>query len=374
MKFIVNSAVLQKQLSVLSGVIINNPVVPILENFLFVIEKGKLTASASDLQITMTTELNVETNDSGSIAVPAKILLDTLKSLPEQPITFTFDESTQSIELTSYKGRYKLTGERAEDFPKIPEPSGNLKVGTTSEVLANAIGNTLFAVGTDELRPAMTGIYLKLDKEKTTFVATDGNRLIRYERQDVSADQTTSMIIPKKAMALLKSSLPAEPCTVDTQFSSSNAFFNFNNIRLSCRLIDENYPDYENAIPLNNEFELTIDRAEMLTSLKRLDIYANKTTHQVRLKLQKSALQIFAEDLDFSNEAQEQLVADYDGNEMEIGFNAKFLIEILSNLDVSEVVFSFSTPNRAAIIVPKDKTQDEDLLMLIMPVMLNTYA
>jgi DNA polymerase III subunit beta len=374
MKFIVNSTVLQKQLSALSGVIINNPVVPILENFLFVIEKGKLTASASDLQITMTTELNIETNDSGSIAVPAKILLETLKTLPEQPITFNIDTDSQSIELTSYKGRYKLTGERAEDFPKIPEPNGNIKINTTSELLAEAISNTLFAVGNDELRPAMTGVYLKLDKEKATFVATDGNRLIRYERQDITADQATSMILPKKAMSLLKSSLPGEGCEVDMQFSSSNAFFGFNNVRLSCRLIDENYPDYENAIPLNNENVMVIDRSEMLSSLKRLDIYSNKTTHQIRLKLQSNTLQIFAEDLDFSNEGQEQLMCEFAGDDMEIGFNAKFLIEILSNSESKEIEMKFSTPNRAGIILPKEKSPEEEILMLIMPVMLNSYA
>jgi DNA polymerase-3 subunit beta len=353
---------------------VNNPIVPILENFLFVVKDGKLTASASDLQISMTTTLNIETTDNGSIAVPAKKLLDTLKSLPEQPVTFNIDEENLTIELTSYKGRYKLAGEQADDFPKIPQADGKSKVTISSEALASAISKTLFAVGTDELRPAMTGMYLQIGKDKTTFVATDGNRLIKYTRTDVKSAQEETMIVPKKALALLKSALPSEITDVQFEYNGSNAFFAFENINLVCRLIDENYPDYELAIPLNNESKLVLDRNEMLTSLKRLDIYANQTTHQVRLKMSGSSLQVFAEDLDFSNEGQEALICEFDGEDMEIGFNARYLIEMLSNVSSSELTMTFSTPNRASILLPNEKSEEEDILMLIMPVMLNTYA
>lgn len=374
MKFVVNSSVLQKHLSILSGVIMSNPIIPILENFLFEIKDNKLTASASDLHISMTTVVNVENSESAEIAVPAKILLDTLKSLPEQPVTFTIDKETNSIELTSYKGRYKLAGEPADDFPKIPQPDNETIINMSSEVLANAIANTLFAVGNDELRPAMTGMYVQLKEDKAVFVATDGNRLIRYERKDVQSKELSSMIIPKKALSLLKSSLPSEITEVEAQFNDSNAFFSFENVKLVCRLIDENYPDYENAIPLNNENILLMDKSEILNSLKRLIIYANKTTNQVRLKLAENTIQIFAEDLDFSNEAQENMPCEYKGEEMEIGFNARYLIEMLSNVSSKDVTFTFSTPNRAAILLPQDKAEEEEILMLIMPVMLSTYA
>jgi DNA polymerase III subunit beta len=374
MKFVVSSAILQKQLSAISGVIPNNPIVPILENFLFVIKDGKLTASASDLQISMTTEVKIESTDQGSIAVPAKKLLDTLKSLPEQPLTFNIDEENLSIEITSYKGRYKLTCEQAEDFPKISQPDGKNKIIISSEALANAIGKTLFAVGTDELRPAMTGVYVQLAKDKATFVATDGNRLIRYTRDDIKSTQEENMIIPRKALGLLKSALPSEITEVQFEFNNSNAFFAFDNTKMVCRLIDEKYPDYELAIPLNNDKELSTDRTEILNSLKRLDIYANQTTHQIRLKLGSTNFQVFAEDLDFSNEAQENLLCEFIGEEMEIGFNARYLIEMLSNLSTNEIKITFSLPSKAAIILPSEKSEEEDILMLIMPVMLNSYA
>ncbi len=374
MKFIVSSAQLQKQLSVLSGVIPANPHIPILENFLFELQDGKLTASASDLHISMTTQVQVESTNEGKIAVPARQLLETLKKLPEQPVTFQMDEENSSIEITSYNGRYKLSGEKAEDFPKIPQPEGDQKVGVASDTLATAISSTIFAISNDELRPAMTGLFLKLDSQMTTFVATDGNRLVKYEREDLQVDEATSFIIPKKALSLLKSSLPSEDTPVNTEFSSTHAFFSFANISLSCRLIDENFPDYENAIPQDNPNVLVINRGEMLNSLNRLLIYANKTTNQVRFKLTADSLQIFAEDLDFANEAHETLKCEYQGEELEIGFNAKYLVEMLSNLDTEEVQCSFSTPNRAGIIVPKEQANSENVLMLIMPVMLSTYA
>ena len=269
MKFVVSSGLLQKQLSILSGVIMSNPVVPILENFLFVIKDGKLIASASDLQISMTTEVSVDTTENGSIAVPAKQFLETLKSLPQQPLTITVDEENSAIEIKSFNGRYKLAGEKAEDFPKIPAPDGNIKINLSSGVLGEAIANTIFAISSDELRPAMTGLYLQLNDQRATFVATDGNRLVKYQRTDLKADEPTSMIIPKKAIALLKSSLPSESTPVQAEFSSSHAFFDFDHTRLICRLIDENFPDYEKAIPVGHQNILNIDKGELLNSLKR---------------------------------------------------------------------------------------------------------
>ncbi|MFN8345483.1 MAG: DNA polymerase III subunit beta [Spirosomataceae bacterium] len=375
MKFIVSSSVLLKQLSAINGVVSTNPIVPILENFLFQLEGNLLTVTASDLQTVMITELQVESSDKGAIAIPAKLLLDTLRGLPEQPIALKVDGETFGIEIVSDNGRYKLSGENPIDFPKIPSVNRAFSVELSSNALLHAIANTIFATSTDELRPAMTGVFLQLGAEYATFVATDGHRLIRYRRFDVKSAVDTTMIIPRKALNLLKSCLPSESVPVKAEFSQSNAFFSFANIKMVCRLIDERFPDYENAIPTNNPNVLTISRGEILNSLRRISIYSNRTTHQIRLKLTPpNELVISAEDLDYSNEANERLLCEYNGDEMEIGFNAKFLIEMLNNVSSNTLSFELSAPNRAGLVVPLDKENDEDILMLVMPVMLNTYA
>jgi DNA polymerase III subunit beta len=375
MKFIVSSSTLLKQLAAINGVISTNPIVPILENFLFKLEKNTLTVTASDLQTVVVTEIEVDSSDSGAIAVPAKLLLDTLRGLPEQPITIKVDNETFGTEIVSDNGRYKLSGENPIDFPKIPSVSKAFSVETTSHALGSAIANTLFATSTDDLRPAMTGVFVQMSTEHATFVATDGHRLIRYRRNDIKSSTDSTMIIPRKALNLLKSSLPSEDVPVTAEFSQSNAFFSFANIRLICRLIDERFPDYENAIPTNNPNTLTISRADLLSSLRRISIYSNRTTHQVRLRMTApNELVISAEDLDYSNEANERLMCEYNGEDMEIGFNAKFLIEIINNVNAQTLTFDLSAPNRAGIITPMEKDDDEEILMLVMPVMLNSYA
>ncbi|MBS1553543.1 MAG: DNA polymerase III subunit beta [Bacteroidota bacterium] len=374
MKFIVNSSYLLKQLSNINGVITTNPVVPILENFLFEIDKSNLKVTASDLQTSMITEITVESKEKGSIAVPARILLDTLKNLPDQPVTFSIDTTSYAIEISSDNGRYKLAGENATDFPKVPSVSNDFSASISSEVLAKAVNNTIFATSSDELRPAMTGVYVNLGEKNTTFVATDGHRLVRYRRTDIKSDNGNSIIIPRKALNLLKTTLPTENTDVTIDFNMSNAFFNFGNIRMICRLIDERFPDYENVIPSSNPIKMTINRTDLLGSLKRISIYANKTTHQVRLKITGSELQVSAEDLDFSNEANERLSCEHEGEDIEIGFNARFLIEMLSNLDADQIKLNMSAPNKAGVINPAEKDKGEDILMLVMPVMLNQYA
>ena len=374
MKFVVSSSSLLKQLSTINGVVSTNPIVPILENFLFQLDGNTLTVTASDLQTVMVTEIEVEGVEKGAIAIPAKLLLDTLRGLPEQPITLKIDTETFGTEIISNNGRYKLSGENPIDFPKIPSVTRSMSVELTARALGEAIGNTIFATSTDDLRPAMTGVYLQLTAQNATFVATDGHRLIRYRRNDIKSESDSSMIIPRKALNLLKSSLPADDTLVKAEFSPSNAFFNFANIKMICRLIDERYPDYENAIPTNNPNTLTINRMDLLNSLKRIAIYSNRTTHQIRLKMQLNDLMISAEDLDYSNEANEKLMCEFNGEDMEIGFNAKFLIEMLTNLDAKTVTFELSAPNRAGLLLPTEKDEHEDMLMLVMPVMLNTYA
>lgn len=374
MKFIVSSTALLKQLSNINGVVTTNPVVPILENFLFEINKGILTVTASDLQTSMITELEVEAKESGSLAVPARILMDTLKNLPEQPVTLSIDdEDGNTLEISSDNGRYKVSGESAADFPKVPSVTEGYKVDMSADIMHNAISNTIFATSNDELRQAMTGVLMQIDESNTTFVATDGHRLIRYRRDNITSENPNSIIIPRKALNLLKNVLPPEDIQVNVEFNNSNAFFQFNNIRMICRLIDEKYPEYENVIPTDNNNLMTIDRMEFLNSLRRIAIYANKTTNQVRLKITGSELQISAEDFDFANEANERLSCIHEGDDIEIGFNARFLIEMLSNMEAKEVTLMLSEPNRAGLLVPKEKVEHEDILMLVMPVMLSNY-
>jgi DNA polymerase-3 subunit beta len=373
MKFIISSTALLKQISALSGVIVSNPVVPILENFLFEIKDNTLTITASDLQTSMVAEMSVESEMNGSIAVPAKMLADTLRNLPEQPVTFTINPDTYIIELNSENGHYKLAGENAADFPRVPEAKNAETVELTAEVLSSAIAYTLFATSTDEMKPNMNGVYINLRNTDATFVSTDSHRLVRYRRFDVSSPTEVAVIIPRKALGLLKNTLPSDNTPLQLSFNKSNAFISFANIRMVCRLIDERFPDYEYVIPVNNDKVLEIDRAELLGSLKRIAIYANKSTNQVRLKINPDSLEVYAEDIDFSNEGEEKLPCIYEGETMEIGFNAKFLIEGLSNLNSKKVIFKLSEPNRAGLLTPETTDESEDILMLIMPVMLNSY-
>ncbi|MFB0946048.1 MAG: DNA polymerase-3 subunit beta [Spirosomataceae bacterium] len=374
MKFIVSSSSLLKSLSTVNGVIASNPIVPILENFLFELSGSVLTITASDMHTVMQTSVMIESGIDGSITVPAKMILDTLRSLPEQPVTLKVDTDTFGLELVTANGHFKLSGENPLDFPRIPEVTRNFGITLPSDILGLAISNTLFATSTDDLRPAMTGVYMQVSGEHTTFVATDGHRLIRYRREDITTENTTTLILPRKALNLLKSSLPSGSVDVKAEFSNSNAFFSFDNIKMVSRLIDERYPDYENVIPKENPNKMLIERNSFLSTLKRIAIYSNKTTHQIRLKISADELEISAEDLDYSNEAKEKITCEYMGDPMEIGFNAKFLIEMLSNLDASMISMNMSLPNRAGLIVPVEKDENEDILMLVMPVMLNTYA
>lgn len=377
MKFVVSSSVLLKQISALEGVVAGNPVVPILENFLFEIKDGKLLVTASDLQVTVVSELSVDVEREGSVAIPAKMLSDTLRNLPEQPVTITVDEEDFVVQIFSANGKYRLAGENAIDFPKVPELENTQSTEVASEVISSAIAYTLFATSTDEMKPAMNGVYVNISPSQAVFVATDGHRLMRYKRLDVSSSgELEEFIIPRKALTILKKSLPADDTPLQLTYNDQHASFRFNTIQMTCRLIDENFPDYENVIPLDNDKTMRIGRTELMSSLKRMAIYANKSTNQIRLKIAGDQLEVSAEDIDFSNEASEKLFCDFeaeDGAEIEIGFNARFLIDGLSNLSADKVAFDFSEPNRAALLKPNDSESDEDILMLIMPVMLNNY-
>lgn len=372
MKFIVSTTALLRNLQMVNGVISSNTVLPILEDFLFEINKNQLVISGTDLETSITTSLEIESKATGKVAIPARILVEYLKTLPEQPLTVSIDEESFAVEITTDRGKYKLNGENGNDFPRIPVQDDVSELVLSTGVLQKAINKTLFAVSNDELRPQMTGVYFQLSSDGIIFVATDAHKLVRYKRTDAKHDKTNSFIVPKRALNLLKSVLPAEESQVQIAYNSSNAFFIFNNIKLICRLIDARYPDYNAVIPNDNPNKLMVNRADLLNTLRRVMIFSNKTTHQVTLKINGNALTIMAQDLDFNNEAKENLDCQYTGEDMEIGFNARFLLEMLNAMDNEEVKMELSTPSRAGILLPTEAEEGEDLLMLVMPVMLST--
>jgi DNA polymerase-3 subunit beta len=371
MKFIVSSSQLLKQLQVLGGVINSNNTLPILDNFLFELTENNLKISASDLETTMSSVVVVESDSTGSIAVSARLLLDTLKTFPDQPLTFK-TEGDNTIEISSDQGKYDMAYFSGDEFPKalsLPSPS---KTVIPANILGTAISKTIFAAGNDDLRPVMSGVFFQFNSQSLTFVATDAHKLVKYSRTDVTADQTAEFIMPKKPLNLLKGILGGSDSEVTIEYNDANAKFTFDNIVLVCRLIDGKYPNYEAVIPKENPNKLTVDRASFLNSVRRVSIFSSKTTHQIRLKMAGTELNISAEDLDFANKADERLSCDYQGDDMQIGFNSRFLSEMLNNLSSNDVLIEMSLPNRAGILTPIDGTDEgEQVTMLVMPVMLN---
>ena len=307
MNFIVSSTALYRQLSRIAGAIPSRSVLPIIENFLFEINRDRLTISTTNLETSMQTVLGVESRGEPiRIAIPAKILLDILKALPEQPITFMINEDNYGVEISSENGKYKISGENGEDFPMIPQADNTESIQLPMFVMLKAIGKTLFAASTDEDKAALNGIYFDLGEHGATFVATDAHRLVRYRRADITVSEPTSFIVPQKALNLLKNSLdPNDNRDIIISYNDNNAFFKGEDLLLVCRLIDQKYPDYETVIPVNNPNKLFISKTELLGTLRRVNIFANKSTHQVRFAIKGSDLEISSEDPDFANEAKE---------------------------------------------------------------------
>jgi len=370
MKFIVSSSALLKQLQQINGVINTNTVLPILEDFLFEIEKNKLTVVATDLETVMKIRMDIEAKDSGRVCIPARILMDSLKNLPDQPLTFNIDKN-YGVEITSDNGKYKVMGENPDNFPKEPasDDANGFKVSSTA--LLTAINKTLFAVSNDDLRPAMTGVYFELDKKGITFVATDAHRLVRYRRKDVSCPKTDNFIVPKKPLNLLKGALPDNDDELTLSYNSNHLFVTHGSTQLVCRLIDARFPDYKVVIPTDNPYKMTVGRTDFQSALRRVSIFSNKSTNQVALNISGSELQLAAQDVDFSFEGNERMKCQYDGEDMQIAFNAKFLIEMLSGTASDEVKMELSTSTKAGIIKPVEEDENEELLMLVMPLMLN---
>jgi len=372
MKFIINSHLLHRKLQALNGVINSSNTLPILDDFLFDLEDGMLKVTATDLETTMVMMMETTMADeSGKITIPAKLLLEFLRYLPDAPLTFNIDLGSLSIEIFSSEGKYKMVGHNSDDYPQLPELTETTTVELSSSLLGAGISKTVFATGNDELRPVMGGVFFELTPEYVTFVATDAHKLVRYRRMDAKLDISASFIVPRKPLNVLKNLLAGVETPVQVEYNVTNAAFIFEGVRLYSRLIEGKYPAYEAVIPKDNKNILTVDRLAFINSVKRLAPFANQSTHQVRLRISGQELQMNAEDIDFSNEGIERLKCTYEGEDLEIGFNSKFLLDMVSNLESEEIIFELSGPTRAGIILPvANENKDENILMLVMPVML----
>lgn len=370
MKFIVSSSALLKHLQQISGVISGNTVLPILEDFLFDIQGKKLSVVATDLETVMRVQMDVESKESGKVCIPAKILMDSLKNIADQPLTFNIEKNFL-IEITSDNGKYKVMGENPDNFPKEPSADNTNNFTISSNAFVTAINKTLFAVSSDDLRPAMTGVFFELSENAAQFVATDAHRLVRYKRKDVSCPKADSFIVPKKPLNLLKNALPSNNDELTVSYNSNHLFVTHGSTMLICRLIDARFPDYKVVIPTDNPYKLIVNTNDFQSALRRVNVFSNKSTNQVALSISGSELQLAAQDVDFSFEGNERMACQYDGEDLQIAFNAKFLIEILGAADSDEVKVELSTPTRAGILKPMEQSDDEEVLMLVMPLMLN---
>ena len=372
MNFIVSSSLLYKEIQTLGGIINSTNTLPILDNFLFEINNNKLTLSSSDLESTMTSEIEIESNSTDKIAISAKLLTDILKTFSEQPLTFSKTDNN-TIEISASNGKYSLAYLNGDEFPKQIELLDAYETKVKGSDLGNAINSTIFASGTDDLRPVMNGVFFQFNSDSLKFVATDAHKLVKFETSEYTTNEVSEFIMPKKPLQILKGILQGEDSELVIQHNESNAKFIFDKSSITCRLIDGKFPNYEAVIPKDNPNVLTIDRQLFLNSVRRVSIFSNKTTNQIRIKIAGTLLNISAEDFDFSNKADENLECQFSGDDIQIGFNSKFLIEMLNNLESDMITLSMSHPNRAGIIRPlnEDGESKETITMLVMPVMLN---
>ncbi len=375
MKFVVSSTELLSHLSALSKVISSKSTMPILDNFLFQLTETELTITASDLESTLITSLELDNIEGeGSIAIPAKLTIDSLKEFPEQPLTFHIDNDSYNVEIFSDNGKFSIMGQNAEDFPEQPklDEEGTSSIDINHVVLRKGIDKTLFATADDELRPVMNGIFIELSPDYMSFVASDAHKLVRYRRTDAKAEFESSFILPKKPAGLLKNLLPREEFDVKLEFDDKNAFVTLSNYKLICRLVEGNYPSYNSVIPTNNPNKMTIDRLNFLNTVKRVSVFSNQASNLVKLNISDNQLVVSAQDIDFSISAVERLNCEYEGDEIEIGFKSTFLQEILINISTGDVMVEMSDPTRAGLLLPVEiDEEDEDMLMLLMPMMIN---
>ena len=371
MKFIISSESLFKNLQVLGSILNNNNTLPILDCFLFEIENNDLFITSSDLETSLTANVSIESSILSKIAIPAKLLIDIIRSLPDQPLTFSILENN-IIEINSTNGQYSLSYYDGSDYPKPLNVEEASKISFESTTLLKIINSTIFASGNDDLRPVMSGVFFQINSDSSCFVATDAHKLVKYDRKDIKSHESIEFIVPNKPLNILKNILQDQESITNVLYNKTNAIFNFSNFKLVCRLIDGKYPNYDAVIPKENPNVLEIDRLQFLQAAKRSSIFSSKSTNQVKLEIKGNKLVIKAEDIDFNNKSEETLDYNYNGSDIAIGFNSKFIVEMLSNLSSDSIKLELSSPSRAGIISPSISEDDkEDIIMLVMPIMLN---
>ncbi len=375
MKFVVSSTELLSHLQSINKVISPKNTLPILDNFLFHLKEGELEITASDLETTLITTISLDnTSDAGMIAIPARLLTDTLKEFPEQPLTFDINVDNHKVVIQSENGEFNIMGQAGGDFPVVPSIKDENKSSLTidASVLNKGISKTLFAISEDELRPVMNGIYFELKTDGVTFVSTDAQKLVKYKRKDLKVDEDASFVLPKKPATLLKMILPKEQNNVVLEFDNKNASFTLSGYKVVCRLTEGQFPNYEAVIPKENPNKMIVDRVDFNTIIRRVAVFSNQASNLVKISLKNNQATVSAQDLDFSISAKEDILCQYDGQEMEMGFKSLFLNEILSNLESGDVVLEMSDPSRAGIFKPiETDDENEEVLMLLMPMMVN---
>ena len=373
MRFDVSSTALLSHLQSIGKVIASKNTLPILDNFLFQLEENTLTVTASDAETRLVTSLEVmNAEGSGLFCVSAKMLLDPLKELPEQPLTFDVNDANLEVFIHFQNGKYNFIGQKGDTYPQQkPLSEQAVEVVMDAQLLLNGISRSLFATADDELRPVMNGVYFDFHTDDLTFVASDGHKLVRLRNLSVKSEERASFILPKKPATLLKNLLAKEEGVIRLQFDDNNAYVRCANCEMVCRLIEGRYPNYNSVIPKENPFQVTIDRMFLLNALKRVSVFSNQSSSLIELHLEDDLLTVAAQDIDFSTSAEERIPWEYNGDELSIGFKATYLIDILGNISSTDVILQLADPSRAGLILPLENQENEDLLMLLMPMMLN---
>ena len=373
MRFIISSTALSSRLQTLSRVISNKNSLPILDSFLFEVSNGQLTLTTSDSENVMQTTIQTdECEGDGAFALTSQTILDAMKELPEQPLQFSVNIDQATITIIYQGGEYNFTILNADEYPRMHSTLDNVNVITLdASVLCDNINRSAFAMGSDELRPVMNGIYFDLGADALSIVASDGHKLVRNRNLTVKSETPASFILPKKPALLLKNVLGKDGGDVVIKFDNRNAEIRFADGILTCRLIEGRYPNYNSVIPQNNPNQLTIDRKGLLSALKRVLPFGSKSSQLVKFRLDAGTLELSSEDIDYATKAKETTICDYNGQKMCIGFKGSSLTEILGNLDGDEVVIELADPSRAGIIVPAQQPENEDVLMLLMPMLLS---
>jgi DNA polymerase-3 subunit beta len=378
MKFVASSTELLSHLQAISRVINSKNTLPILDNFLFDLEGNRLTMTASDIETTLVTSMEVEDAEGGGkIAVASRLLLETLREFPEQPLVFNINDSNLALVINSANGSYNFIGQNGDEYPQLPEmQEGAKEMKLPVEVLLSGITKTIFSTADDELRPVMNGIFFDISYDNTlTLVATDAHKLVRYKTTytsgELGEEDAANFILPKKPSNMLKNILPKESGEVTIKFDSKNAYFKLENYTMVCRQVEGRFPNYNGVIPKDNPFKVIVDRLTLQNALKRVAVFSNQASNLIKLAFDNNEIHVSAQDIDFSISAEETIACQFDQEPIKIGFKSSFLIEILSNVNSSDVVIELSDPSRAGLILPFENEENEEILMLLMPMLLN---